>query len=83
MSILDKIGIEVSLSDIPAYHVLCILRESPWYKERNTFFRKYIYPWLLFSDHRFMKRLYQQAITDTQAGLMGAVIEKAEKKINA
>ena len=83
VGLLDKMGIAVEIRNIPETVVLRFLKGTKWYRDRFTFFGKYIRPWLMRGQTRLFDELLSQANRMAQIALMDETIREAEKKIES
>lgn len=80
--ILDNLGMTIKISEIPEYIVLGFLRDTNWYKNKGTFYGKYIRPWLEWRQTRIFDKLFYKAQCEAQLAILAKTMEKAENKLN-
>ena len=82
MSLLDMTGMTVEVSSLPESIIVRFLRNTAWDKNKDTFYGKYIRPWMQRKQTRIFDAMYLRAQLDVQMAVMNKVIEEGEKVID-
>ncbi len=82
VGLLDTMGVTVKISDIPETFVLRFLKSTKWHRDRNTFFGKYIRPWLMRGQTRIFDQLLGEAEHNVKVAFLNKTMIEGEKRIN-